>query len=43
MINPIQWFLNKRINIKLVTSCALSLALIVTPAVLAAYVPGERQ
>jgi hypothetical protein len=32
MMIPIQWFLNKRINIKLVTSCALSLALIVTPA-----------
>lgn len=40
---PIQWFLNKRINTKLVTSCALSLALIVTPAVLAAYVPGEQK
>ena len=40
---PIQWFLNNRINIKLVTSCALSLALIVTPAVLAAYVPGKQK
>jgi hypothetical protein len=40
---PIQWFLNKRINIKLVTSCALSLALIVTPAALANYTPGEQK
>ncbi|MEW6498593.1 MAG: DUF928 domain-containing protein [Cyanobacteriota bacterium] len=43
MINPIQWFLNKRINVKLVTSCALSLALIVTPAALADYVPGDQK
>lgn len=43
MMIPIQWFLNKRINIKLVTSCALSLALIVTPAVLAAYIPGDQK
>ena len=43
MMIPIQWFLNKRINIKLATSCALNLALIVTPAVLAAYVPGDQK
>jgi hypothetical protein len=43
MINPIQWFSNKRINIKLVSSCALSLALVVTPAALAAYTPGEQK
>lgn len=43
MINPIQWFLNKRINIKQVTCCALSLALIVTPAALAAYEPGDQK
>jgi hypothetical protein len=42
MMIPIQWFLNKRIKIKLVTSCALSLALVVTPAVLADYVPGDQ-
>jgi hypothetical protein len=43
MMIPIQWFLNKRINIKLVTSYALSLALIVTPAALADYVPGDQK
>jgi len=43
MINLIQWFLNKRINIKLVTCCALSLALIVTPAALASYTPGDQK
>ena len=43
MMIPIQWFLNKRINIKLVSSCALSLALIITPAVLAAYVPRDQR
>ena len=43
MMNPIQWFSNKRINIKLVTSFVLSLALVVTPAVLAAYVPGDQK
>jgi hypothetical protein len=43
MINPIQWSLNKRINIKLATICVLSLLLIVTPAVLAGYVPGDRK
>lgn len=41
MINPIKWLLNKRINIKLVTSCVLSLALIVIPAALAGYNPGN--
>jgi len=39
---PIEWFLNKRIKIKRVTSCALSLVLIVTPAVLADYVPSDQ-
>ncbi len=43
MINPIQWFLNKRINIKLVTSCVLSLVVIVTPAALANYTPGDQK
>jgi hypothetical protein len=43
MMIPIQWFLNKRINLKLVTSCALSLALIITPAALADYVPGDQK
>ena len=38
----IQRLLNKRINVKLVTSCALSLALIVTPAALADYVDGDQ-
>ena len=39
----IQWFFNKRINIKILTSCALSLTLIVTPAVLAGYAPGDQK
>ena len=39
----IQRLLNKRINVKLVTSCALGLALIVTPAALADYVPGDQK
>jgi hypothetical protein len=39
----IQGLLNKRINVKLVTSCALGLALIVTPAALADYVPGDQK
>ncbi|HEY9600649.1 MAG TPA: DUF928 domain-containing protein [Allocoleopsis sp.] len=39
----IQGLLNKRINIKLVTSCALGLALIVTPAALADYAPGDQK
>lgn len=43
MINPIQWFLNKRINIKLATTCVLSLVLIVNPAVLADYAPGDQK
>jgi len=43
MMISIQWFLNKRINIKLVTSCAVSLALIVTPAALAGYAPGDQK
>ncbi len=42
MMIPIRWFLNKRINVKLVTSCTLSLALIVTPAALASYTPGDQ-
>ncbi|MFB2895403.1 DUF928 domain-containing protein [Aerosakkonemataceae cyanobacterium BLCC-F50] len=40
---PIQWFLNKRINIKRVISCTLSLVLIATPAVLASYTPGDQK
>lgn len=43
MMIPIQWFLNKRINIKLFTSCVLSLAMVVTPAVLASYTPGDQK
>ncbi|MGB7441164.1 MAG: DUF928 domain-containing protein [Coleofasciculaceae cyanobacterium] len=43
MIIPIQGFLNKCLKITLVTSCTLSLALIVTLAALADYVPGEQQ
>lgn len=43
MINQIQWFLNSPINIKLATSCALSLLLIVNPAVLANYAPGDQK
>ena len=43
MIIPIKWCLNKRINIKLVASCVLSLTLIVTPAVLAVYEPGDQK
>jgi hypothetical protein len=39
----IQGLLNKRINVKLVTSCVLGLALIVTPAALADYVPGDQK
>jgi len=39
----IQGLLNKRINVKLVTSCALSLTLIVTPSVLADYAPGDQK
>ena len=39
----IQWFFNKRINIKILTSCALSLTLVVTPAVLAGYTPGDQK
>lgn len=39
----IQWFLNKRINVKLATTCALSLALIITPAALASYTPGDQK
>lgn len=43
MMTPIQWFSNKRITIKLVTSCTLSLAMIITPAALAAYTPGTQK
>jgi hypothetical protein len=39
----IQGLLNKRINVKLVTSCALGLALIITPAALADYAPGDQK
>lgn len=39
----IQWFLNKRINIKILTSSALILTLILTPAVLASYAPGDQK
>lgn len=42
MMIPIQLFL-KGINIKLITICALSLTLIVTPTVLAAYEPGDQK
>lgn len=40
---PIQWFLNKRINIKLVISCTLSLGLIVTSAAVGSYAPGNQK
>lgn len=40
MMVPLQWFVNKRINITLVTSCVLSVALVATPVALADYVPG---
>ncbi|MEH2247777.1 DUF928 domain-containing protein [Nostoc sp.] len=40
---PIQWFLNKRINIKLVISCTLSLGLIVISAALGSYAPGNQK
>jgi hypothetical protein len=39
MMVPLQWFVNKRINIKLVASCVLSVALVTTPVALAEYVP----
>ena len=39
MMVPLQWFVNKRINITLVTSCVLSVALVATPVALADYVP----
>lgn len=39
----IQWFLNKRINIKLATSFTLSLMLILAPAVMAVYEPSSEQ
>ena len=42
MMILIQWFLNKRLNIKLVTICTLSLALIVAPVV-ASYIPPKTQ
>ncbi|MBD1834894.1 DUF928 domain-containing protein [Cyanobacteria bacterium FACHB-472] len=35
--------LNKRIKVKLVTSCVLGLALIVTPAALAGYAPSDQK
>jgi hypothetical protein len=43
MMVLIQWFLNKRINIILVASCALNLALLVAPTALAGYVPGDQK
>jgi len=43
MIKPIQSLLNKRINIKQITSCALSLVLAATPAALAGYIPPPTQ
>ncbi len=39
----IQWLINKRINILRVASYVLSLALVVTPAALAGYVPPSDQ
>ncbi len=39
----IQWLINKRINIPRVASCVLSLALVVSPAALASYVPPSDQ
>jgi hypothetical protein len=43
MMIPFQWFFNKRLNIKQVMSCTLSLALIVTPAAFADYTPGDQK
>lgn len=43
MMILIQWFMNKSINIKLVASCTLSLALVANPAVLAVYEPGTQK
>lgn len=39
MMVPLQWFVNKRIDITLVTSCVLSVALVTTPVALAQYKP----
>jgi len=39
----IQWLINKPINIPIVASYLLSLALVVTPAALASYVPPSDQ
>ena len=39
----ILWFLNKRINVKLVIFYALTLVLIVAPIALANYVPGDQK
>ncbi len=43
MMILIQWFTNKSINIKLAASCILSMALIASSAVLAAYEPGTQK
>ena len=43
MMIQILWFLNKCIKAKLVTSCVLGLALVITPAVLAEYKPPSAQ
>jgi Domain of Unknown Function (DUF928) len=40
---PIPWFLNKRINIKVVISCTISLGLIVTSAAVASYTPTDQK
>lgn len=43
MMISIEWFTKKSINIKLLASCTLSLALIANPAVLAVYQPGTQK
>ena len=41
MMVPLQWFVNKRINFTLVTSCVLSVTLVTSPVALADYVPRD--
>ncbi len=43
MMISIEWFTNKSLNLKLAASCVLSLALIASPEVLAAYEPGTQK
>lgn len=43
MMILIQWFLNKRLKLKLATSFTLSLMLVLAPAVMAVYEPSSEQ